>query len=147
MTDAQNCFSMAQWDNFSAPCKHFKYYGIGFTIDTIDWNISYAPIEISRPICRGGWFGWFDRTPLSAAVIDMNFYGTYVSHTHLIESRTPPLQSRTPLSLSLGTGLISVATPCCSIAPSFAKNDRWDRGLIGLFSLSRKSQLLVKCLL
>ena len=56
---------------------------------------------------QGGQGGGFHQTPLSADVIHMNLYGTCVSHTPLIESRTPLCRSRTfPLSLRLGIGLL-----------------------------------------
>ena len=45
-------------------------------------------VYCSQAHTQGG-FGGFDRTPLSAAVIHMNLYGTYVSHTPLIKIRTP----------------------------------------------------------
>ena len=40
--------------------------------------------------------GGFGRTPLLSCSIHMNLYGTYVSHTHLIENRTPPLVKKNP---------------------------------------------------
>ena len=43
----------------------------------------------SGPYAGGGGFGGFNWTSLSTAVIHINLYGTYVSHTPLIESRTP----------------------------------------------------------
>ena len=52
----------------------------------ISSNINTA--QDSRQAHTQGGFGGFNRTPLSAAIIHMNLYGTYVTHTPLIESRT-----------------------------------------------------------
>jgi hypothetical protein len=45
-----------------------------------------------RPVGRG-----LHRTPLLSFFIHMNLYSTYVSHTHLIESRTPFVKKNPPL--------------------------------------------------
>jgi hypothetical protein len=50
-----------------------------------------------RPIGKGG-FGGLHKTPLLSFFIHMNLYGTYVSHTQLIESRTPLCEKETPLA-------------------------------------------------
>ena len=58
------------------------------------WGARLSPLRIlegpgpsysTRPVCRG-----FGRTPLLSCSIHTNLYGTYVSHTHLSENRTPP---------------------------------------------------------
>jgi hypothetical protein len=47
---------------------------------------------------RPGGFGGLHRTPLSLSFfLRMNLHGTYVSHTHFIESRTPFVKKNPPL--------------------------------------------------